>query len=265
MTPGGRTITQPSRGRRNLGRQNIIDHDNNILPPIIPPFIAPPIQQSLTTMSEASRKIPTLEVKLSGPSTYPEWIISLQNYLDLVPARGEYRVWDIVTGEYQEPPDTSDKIAVRAWKDTNSIALLTLRKNCEDNVRARIGNLSTAKEAFDELKRAFEGRTTTEFYALLDSITSIHFDDRKSSIEEHVVRFERAWNIFAGIIVRADLIKDDGFGEGLQKFAKSDTAKTEYLLRSLPSFYANTIEKIRAKEYRYDDVSWKLREYISIR
>ena len=79
MTPGGRASQPSTRGRRNLGRQNIIDHDSNIPPPIIPPFIASPIQQSLSTMmSEANRKIPTLDVKLSGPSTYPEWIISVQ-------------------------------------------------------------------------------------------------------------------------------------------------------------------------------------------
>ena len=46
-------------------------------------------------------KIPTLEVKLTGPSTYPEWMVSIQNYLDLIPA-GEYRVWDVVTGLYVE-------------------------------------------------------------------------------------------------------------------------------------------------------------------
>jgi len=33
-------------------------------------------------------------------------------------------------------------------------------------------------------------------------------------------------------------------------------------LRSLPSLYSNTVENIRTKEYGYDDVVRKLKEYI---
>ena len=86
-----------------------------------------------------------------------------------------------------------------------------------------------AKEAFDELKKAYEGKTATEFYSLLDSITNIPYDDRKCSIEEHITHYERTWNRFVGVIGRADLTaaEDDGFGKGLQKFAKSDRAKAE--------------------------------------
>ena len=55
-------------------------------------------------MSDTTRKIPTLDVKLTGPSTYPEWTISIQHYLRLVPA-GEQRVWDVVSGTYPQPHD----------------------------------------------------------------------------------------------------------------------------------------------------------------
>ena len=47
-----------------------------------------------------------------------------------------------------------------------------------------------------ELQKAYEGRTTTEFYALLDSTLTINFDDRKTTIDEHITSFERAWNAF---------------------------------------------------------------------
>lgn len=82
-------------------------------------------------MSESSRKIPTLDIKLSGPSTYLEWTISIENYLDLVPA-GEYRVWDVITGDFAEPSGIQSKkassrgegwIEARTWKDANAIAL----------------------------------------------------------------------------------------------------------------------------------------------
>jgi hypothetical protein len=32
-------------------------------------------------------------------------------------------------------------------KDANVVALLTIRKNCEDDVKARIGNLASLKDA----------------------------------------------------------------------------------------------------------------------
>jgi hypothetical protein len=60
---------------------------------------------------------------------------------------------------------------------------------------------------------------------------------------------------------RADLNSDDGFGRGLKEFSTSDKAKAEFL-KSLPFFYANTVENIRAKDHEYDDVARKLKEYI---
>jgi hypothetical protein len=54
-------------------------------------------------------------------------------------------------------------------------------------------------------------------------------------------------------------------GKGLREFALSDKAKAKFLLKSLPTFYANTIENVRAKDYGYDDVARKLKEYIPMR
>ena len=50
-------------------------------------------------MSEMSKKILILDVKLSGVLTYLEWIISIENYLDLILV-GEYRVWDMMIRKY---------------------------------------------------------------------------------------------------------------------------------------------------------------------
>jgi hypothetical protein len=70
-----------------------------------------------------------------------------------------------------------------------------------------------------------------------------------------------------GVISRADPVagNDDGFGEGLQKFDKSNKAKAKFLLKSLPAFYANTVENIRAKDNGYDDAAQELQEYIPMR
>jgi len=119
---------------------------------------------------------------------------------------------------------------IRLWKDTDAVALLTIEKNCTEDLQARIGNCDTAADAYQELKKAFEGKTTTEFGALLDSFVSVQFDDRKTSVAEYIAYYERIWNTFAKIISRVELDKDDGFGKGLKNFAGSDKAKTEFLL-----------------------------------
>jgi len=211
-----------------------------------------------------SNKIASLNVKLSGAANYPEWVTSLKLYLRITEINEEYDAWHIVTGDYTKPTSGS---ATKKWEKANDFILLTILKNCEENVRSRIGTFELAKAAFEELKKAYEGKTATEFYSLLDSITSIPYDDRKNTIEEHISHFEATWNRFVGVISRADLTaaQDDGFGEGLQKFAKSDRAKSEFLLKSLPAYYSNTVENIRAKDHGYDDVARKLREYVPAR
>jgi hypothetical protein len=44
--------------------------------------------------------------------------------------------------------------------------------------------------------------------------------------------------------------------------SKSEQAKAEFLLQSIPSFYSNTVENIREKVYGFDGVSRTLRGYI---
>jgi hypothetical protein len=93
------------------------------------------------------------------------------------------------------------------------------------------------------------------------------YDDRKQTIQEHILEYERAWNMFASVVSRIDLgaTQDDGFGQGLRFISRSNKAKAEYLLMSIPPFYANTVENIRPKEYKYDDVVHKLKDYVAAR
>ena len=223
-------------------------------------------------MPESDREIPTLPIKLSGATTYPQWIISIEKYLDLIPiGTTEYRVWDIVLGDYQRPTVPKEKASdeaaskakreLRAWRDADNIGLLTIQKNCEDDILAKIGNETSAKGAYDKLKKAYEGKTVPGLYTLLDSLL-LKFDDENDTIEIHITKYERVWHTFARVILRADLQKDTGFGKGLKEFANCNQAKAEFLLRSLPTFYSDTVENIRTKEYRYDDVVRKLKEYI---
>jgi hypothetical protein len=63
-----------------------------------------------------------------------------------------------------------------------------MRNDCEDEVRARIGNLILAKEVYNKLKTAYEGKTVTIIYALLHCRTNA-YGDRKSTIEEHTIAY----------------------------------------------------------------------------
>jgi len=147
----------------------------------------------------------------------------------------------------------------------NSIAKLTIINNCEMEVQARIGSFQHAKDAYDELKKAYEGKSVTELGALMKSVTRLAFDDRKLSIQDYITDYGMAWNTFVAITARLDLSKDDSFGEGLKCIVKSEKAKIEFLLDSLPAFYSNTVENIKRKDENYDDVIRKLLQYIPLR
>jgi len=137
-----------------------------------------------------------------------------------------------------------------------------MKNNCELEVRARIGSFQKAKDAFEGLKKAYEGKSITELGALMKNVTRLSFDDRKTSIQDHIAEYGRAWNTFVAITARLDLSKDDGFGESLQLMAKSEKAKIEFLLDSLPPFYSNTVENIKSKDENYDDTIRKLIQYV---
>ena len=228
-------------------------------------------------------KIPTLSVKLAGPANYPEWATSIKLYFRITRANGR-RVWEIIEGIYERPVkqvpvkqvkgekeaeaskattiSTLD-MEVNNWDDANDLALLTIRENCEEDVRSRIGTFELAAEAYEELRKAFEGKTATQYFALLASINNYPFDDRSTSIEDHVTGFEKRWNTFTAIINRADINSEDYFGQALRFLAKSPIAKAEFLLQTLPTFYSNTVENIRSKDsYEYIDVVQKLKDYI---
>lgn len=57
--------------------------------------------------------------------------------------------------------------------------------------------------------------------------------------------------------------KTKEFGEALQKLAWSDQAKAEFVLISLPPFYSNLVENLRAKDgYTYGDVFRQIKLYV---
>lgn len=74
--------------------------------------------------------------------------------------------------------------------------------------------------------------------------------------------YKKSWNDFSNIINKADLMNDNRFGREPKKLSKSNTVKSEFLLRSLLFFYSNMIENIKIKDYTYHNTTRKLSEYI---
>ena len=227
-------------------------------------------------MSEKmNRKTLELDTALDGASAWAGWTTALFNalYAHDIPGT-EYTQREIVTGEYPIPKllPVNEKAAssstestpakIKLWKQANALALSTIRKNCKVLVKPRIGTCVTAYEAYKELEKAFQTQTSIEFYSLLNSLMINTYDDRKNDIVSHVAQYEQVRNNFVGIISRAKLDNDDGMRRGPLEFSKSDKTKAEFLLRSFGTYYANTVENIRAKEYSYHDVVLKLTQFV---
>ena len=84
-----------------------------------------------------------------------------------------------------------------------------------------------------------------------------------TTIDEHMAELGRRWNFMKGTLAGGFPNKVKDFGEVLTSLAKSDQAKTEFLL---PPFYNNLVENLRTKEgYSYEDISRQVRLYVPAR
>ena len=223
-----------------------------------------PIQ--MTTRDQATPKI---EPKLGGQHNYTQWILSIEQTLSLY-KHGDATIWEIVTGEVTDPSGGSTIKAEKSgnkdlikWRRDNNFAILTMKRNCEPEAVDLIGLARSAHEAYKELKAKYEGKTVTDLGAIIANIMRLVFDDRKGTIEEHVGEFEKRWRFMRATLSAGFTDKTKEFSEALQKLAWSDQAKAKFLLISLPSFYSNLVENLRAKErYTYGDVCRQITLYV---
>ena len=220
-------------------------------------------------MTTRDRATPKIEPKLGGQHNYAQWILSIEQTLSLY-EHGDTTIWEIVTGEVTDPSGGSTIKAEKAgnkdlikWRRDNNFAILTMKRNCEPEAVDLIGLARSAHEAYKELKAKYEGKTVTDLGAIIANVIRLVFDDRKGTIEDHVGEFEKRWGFMRATLSAGFTDKTKEFGEALQKLAWSDQAKAEFLLISLPPFYSNLVENLRAKEgYTYGDVSRQIKLYV---
>jgi hypothetical protein len=119
------------------------------------------------------RSIPKLGHKLSGQYNYAAWILSIEICLTMHDVgKTSYTVWDIVTGKLQQPKEKGEKdtdkdededgeekdgkvtldttkLSKNEWTKANYFALLTMKKNCDEEPLTKF---ELARKAIEPLK-----------------------------------------------------------------------------------------------------------------
>jgi len=135
-----------------------------------------------------------------------------------------------------------------------------MKRNCEPEIIDTIRLTRSAHEAYNELKVKYKGKTVTDLGAVLANTVRFTYDDRTTTIDEHVAEFDKRRSFMKATLAGGFDDKVKGFGEALTLLAKPDQANAEFLLISLPPFYNNLIENLRTKEgYSYGDISRQVR------
>ena len=247
-------------------------------PPRGSPETSPPPSRSqspLPKMTTTERSTPKIEPKLAEQHNYAEWILSIKQTLGLYDHEDE-SIWQIVTGDVLERGKNTTSIGgstsgkadakkLRQWLRDNDFAILTMKRNCEPEVVSIIELCENANETYLELQAKFEGRTIMDIGVILSSITKLTFDDRNDTIDDHLAEFDKKWNFMKASVANGKSTDKDEkeFGEILERLSKSDRAKAELLLISLPPFYSKLVENLRSKTgYTYGDIARQINLYV---
>ena len=259
----------PSRTRSKSRRRN---------PPVTPKDPSPePFRPSTPIPPKMlkERSIPKLEPKLAGQHNYAEWISMIEMALTMHDI-GEGTIWDIVAGTLKSPVKVEASGAAGSstgkasastltddeWTKAKYFPILTMKKNCEVSISAKIGINKDAHQAYKNLKAKYEGTTVTDLGVLLASITQLTYDDRSTTIEEHIAEFEKKWDFTAPTLSTGEFTKMK-FGNAWKEIIEDDEANAEFLLLTLPPFYNTLVENFRMNStYTYGDIVRQLTLYV---
>ncbi|GAV76508.1 Ank_2 domain-containing protein/DUF4219 domain-containing protein, partial [Cephalotus follicularis] len=86
---------------------------------------------------------------------YKNWSVCMKNYLlaqDL---------WDIIEASSERKAEDSEA-DIRNWRKKNAAALLAMQNSCEPNLISEIGEITSAKDAWNALAKIYEPTTVDE-------------------------------------------------------------------------------------------------------
>jgi hypothetical protein len=188
-----------------------------------------------------------------------------------------YTSWDIVTGKLQLPSDKKEeegtdkdededdgekdnkvtlditKLSKNEWTKANYFALLTMKKNCDEEPLTKFELARKAYDAYRALKSHYDGKTVTDLGAVLANVIRTTYDDRQNTIDEHITEYEKKLGFMRSTLNSGEFPKHlNTFGRHLKGVSESDIAKAEFLLLTLPPYYNTLIGNLRTKEkYNY--------------
>ena len=225
-----------------------------------------PVQNS--SGDRISGTIPKIEPKLIGQDNYTEWINKLEMTLFLYELTyKEESYWDIVTGYSTEP---TEKEYQREWKRANYFCMLVMCKNAEEEPHNKISLFKDAHQGYKALQSAYEGKTVTDLGTVVNEVMKITYDDRSTTIEDHISNYDKKWGFMRSTITGMTANQAPGldadeklFQSGIRDLAASGKAKAEFLMMTLPPFYAPLVENLRLQQgFTYGDVTRNLIRYV---
>ena len=188
-----------------------------------------------------SLRVPQLEHRLQGQINYAEWIIAIELTLSMYPIgamgycnRNHRRRWankSRFRSSNSRSNHTGRMEEIQQFRTPYHANQQRVRHS------AKFGLSRQAHEAYVILKTEFEGKTLTDIGPVLTGVIKLEFDDRKTTIEEHISEYERWWNFMISSLNGSEFSGEKkGFGEGLTRIADNDAAKAEFLLLTMSPY-----------------------------
>ena len=200
-------------------------------------------------------------------SNFAAWAKSLKMLMFLypIPCLYKYNVWHIICGDllYSREEFVDIQLDEDDWFEANYFALLTMKRNCEDEPLGVIELCEYAFEAYEVLQTHYENRMVSDLGVIISGVTKSNYSEN-ITIEAHIQDFEQKWKKMATI---GNVDEDNQeFAEHIQGIGRLESAKKEFLLMTFPTHiprYAQLVQNIRSQRgYSYGDVVANLKIYV---
>lgn len=206
-------------------------------------------------------KLPSLENKLRDGSTYPEWAEEIMTYLEIYG-------WDtVVKGTLIEPDSTGKPEDNKEWNQINKKARAFIMLNTEGTAKSLIIMEKSAHKAWDLLKDQYRSTTRTNLQSLTDSLFRLTFDNRMTTIDEHINEFQARWNRLAAAVSTVSEHDQKALTPAavLHTMTRSDSFKAQRLLGSLSEYHRLIVNNIatQSESLSYSAVASQLRELVT--
>ena len=212
------------------------------------------------------RTIPKMGKKLDGQN-FIAWAKSLKMLMFLYPVHClyKYNIWHIICGDllYNQAPLVDIQLNEDDWFEANYFALLTIKRNREDEPLGLIELCEYAFEAYEVLQTHYKNRMVSDLGVIISGVTKSNYSEN-ITIEAHIQDFEQKWKKMATI---GNVDEDNQeFADHIQGIGRLESAKKEFLLMTFPTHiprYAQLVQNIRSQRgYSYGDVVANLKIYV---